>query len=152
MCRRVVGEDSGGTRVSTDPSGGLVAELASLRTFKGRVDELLTTLGDSDAAPGRIADTRLTGAHLGTGFNAAHALYGAFNDVHQQLETLSKLLADQIEFLSLAVHGSGVSYANTDEDQRARMWEIQNRVKQQYDPGADPYAPHSATGDGKGRL
>ncbi|MEU2869951.1 hypothetical protein ABZ769_12200 [Streptomyces olivoreticuli] len=138
--------------MSTDPSGGLVAELASLRTFKGRVDELLTTLGDSDAAPERVADTRLTGAHLGTGFNAAHALYGAFNDVHQQLESLSKLLADQIEFLSLAVHGSGVSYANTDEDQRARMWEIQNRVKQQYDRGADPYAARPAADNGKARF
>ncbi|MEV8479967.1 hypothetical protein [Streptomyces sp. NPDC051173] len=138
--------------MSKDPSGGLAAELSSLRTFKGRVDELLSNLGESEAAPTRMADTRIEGAHLGTGFNAAHALYGAYNDVHQQLETLSKLLADQIEFLGMAVDGSGVAYANTDEDQRARMWEIQNRIKRQYDPGRDPYAPGSATGDGKGRL
>ncbi|MFI1797021.1 hypothetical protein ACH427_06615 [Streptomyces sp. NPDC020379] len=139
--------------MSQDPSGGLAAELSSLRTFKGRVDELLTTLGDSEAAPERVADARLTGAHLGTGFNAAHALYGAYNDVHQQLESLAKLLSDQIEFLSMAVHGAGTAYADTDDDQRARMWEIQNRVKQQYDPARDPYAaPPTASSGGKGRL
>ncbi|MGW2369034.1 hypothetical protein ACWCZ5_26060 [Streptomyces sp. NPDC001667] len=137
--------------MSQDPSGGLAAELSSLRTFKGRVDELLRNLGDSEAAPERVADVRLTGAHLGTGFNAAHALYGAYNDVHQQLESLAKLLADQIELLGQAVHGSGTAYADTDDDQRARMWEIQNGIKQQYDPGRDPYAAHSAS-DGKGGL
>ncbi|MEV6674935.1 hypothetical protein [Streptomyces sp. NPDC051162] len=138
--------------MSQGPSGGLAAELSSLRTFKGRVDELLTTLGESEAAPTRMADTRIEGAHLGTGFNAAHALYGAYNDVHQQLEALSKLLADQIEFLGMAVDGSGVAYADIDEDQRARMWEIQNRIKRQYDPGRDPYVTRSAADDGKGRL
>ncbi|MFD0383793.1 hypothetical protein ACFQ2B_20060 [Streptomyces stramineus] len=65
------------------------AELASLKVFQGRVDELLTTFGESEATPTRIADDRLEQAHLGEGFTAAKRFYDVYDGVHADLMTLS---------------------------------------------------------------
>ncbi|MCC3769617.1 hypothetical protein [Streptomyces sp. UNOC14_S4] len=111
--------------------GGLFAELTSLKKFKGRVDDLLTDLGDSDAAPARMADDSLQAANLGTGFRAADALYGVYRNVHEDLTTLSRLLNDQIEAMGLAVLEAHGDYANTDTERRDRMWEVQKKLKQQ---------------------
>ncbi|RLV08994.1 hypothetical protein CTZ27_09760 [Streptomyces griseocarneus] len=124
-------DSSGAPSGSGGGDGGLFAELASLKKFKGRVDDLLTDLGDSDAAPTRMADDALTAANLGTGFRAADALYGVYRNVHEDLTTLSRLLNDQIEAMGLAVLGARGDYANTDVEQRDRMWEVQERLKQQ---------------------
>ncbi|WP_171171050.1 hypothetical protein [Streptomyces sp. I05A-00742] len=116
-------------------------ELDTLKTFKGRVDEALIKLGDSEAAPTRMASTKLDRTHLGRDFEAVDALYGAYYDVHEDLTTLSKLLADQIEALSVAVGGMHNAYLETDEHHRARMWAIQQEIMKHYDPERDPHAP-----------
>jgi hypothetical protein len=120
-----------GANSSGNGDGGLFAELASLKKFKGRVDDLLTDLGDSDAAPTRIADDGLAAANLGTGFRAADALYGVYRNVHEDLTTLSRLLNDQIEAMGLAALEAHGGYADTDVEQRDRMWEVQERLKRQ---------------------
>ncbi|MGW1073172.1 hypothetical protein [Streptomyces sp. NPDC002537] len=127
------------------PGSGLYAELASLKTFKGRVDELLTTLGDSDAAPTRIADDRLDAANLGTGFRAVDAFYGVYKNVHDDLVTLSRLLNDQIEALSLAVLEARSGYADTDADQRDRMWAVQDELKRRRDAARDAHGGGAKT-------
>ncbi|MCA6095051.1 hypothetical protein LE181_23125 [Streptomyces sp. SCA3-4] len=125
-------------------SGGdarlLKTELESLKGFKGQVDELLTFLQGSWAAPQRIAESHLTPAQLGAGFAEVDSLYSAYNEVHGQLKTLSQLLNDQIEALGTAVHAARVGYANVDADLRARMWAIQARTKELYEPRLDPNA------------
>ncbi|MGW2596517.1 hypothetical protein [Streptomyces klenkii] len=120
------------------PKGGFAAELASLRKFKGRVDELLRTLDESDGAPSKVADTGLTQAHLGEHFNAAEALYGVYHSVHTDLVTLSKLLNDQIGALGDAMLEAHGGYATTDADEREKLWAIHERMQRQYDPKLDP--------------
>ncbi|MEV4435177.1 hypothetical protein [Streptomyces sp. NPDC049585] len=129
----------------------LQAELDSLKTFKGQVDDLLTTLHEGEAAPARITDARLGAGHLGVNFTEANGLYGAYNEVHTQLETLAQLLSDQIEALSTAVQGARVGYENVDADLRDRMWAIQHRTEQLYshtlDPNATPTPPAKGGSD-----
>ncbi|MFI1971667.1 hypothetical protein BLA24_19530 [Streptomyces cinnamoneus] len=121
-------------------AGKLRAELESLKGFKGRIDGVLIYLGDSAAAPSRIAEARLGAGHLGADFAEADGLYSAYNEVHAQLETLSQLLADQIEALSTAILGARIGYANVDAAHRDRMWAIQRRTLELYDPSLDPHA------------
>ncbi|MEU5130118.1 hypothetical protein [Streptomyces mobaraensis] len=133
----------------------LKVELDTLKTFKGRVDEALTRLGDSEAAPTRMAAATLDRDHLGRNFKAVDALYGAYCDVHEDLTTLSRLLADQIEALGVAVRGMHDDYQETDERHRARMWAVQQELLKHYDPRQAPHAPAdagkpSADGGGSG--
>ncbi|GHC65617.1 hypothetical protein [Streptomyces cinnamoneus] len=125
-------------------SGGdarlLKTELDSLKGFKAQVDELLTFLQGSWAAPQRIAEGHLVPAQLGSGFAEVDSLSSAYSEVHGQLKTLSQLLNDQIEALGTAVHAARVGYANVDADLRSRMWAIQARTKELYEPGLDPNA------------
>ncbi|MGK5730288.1 hypothetical protein [Streptomyces sp. URMC 124] len=124
----------------TGPQGGLAAELSSLKKFKGRVDELLRTLDESDGAPGKVAETGLTQAHLGENFHAAEALYSVYRDVHTDLVTLAQLLNDQITVLSAAILEAHGGYTNTDAEERDKLWAIHERVQRQYDPKLDPFA------------
>ncbi|UQI43468.1 hypothetical protein M1P56_03285 [Streptomyces sp. HU2014] len=122
-----------------EPKGGMAAELASLKKFKGRIDDLLTKLGESDGAPTKVADTGLSEAALGKGFNAAGALYKVYQDVHTDLSTLAKLLNDQIDALSSAVLDAHGGYAHTDAEERDKLWAIHDRMRRQYDPKLDPH-------------
>ncbi|MEV4926015.1 hypothetical protein [Streptomyces roseoverticillatus] len=130
------------------PQNSLAVELASLRTFKGRVDELLRTLGESDGSPHQVADTALTEANLGEHFNAAGALYGVYHTVQSDLKTLAQLLNDQIEVLGSTVLDAHGGYVNADAEEREKLWAIHERMQRQYDPKLDPHAepaqPHTS--------
>ncbi|MGK5641519.1 hypothetical protein ACSNOK_24840 [Streptomyces sp. URMC 126] len=115
-------------------------ELDTLKTFKGRVDEALIKLGDSEAAPPRMASATLNRDHLGRNFKAVDALYGAYQDVHADLTTLSQLLSDQIEALSVAVDGMHNDYQETDKHHQARILAVQQELMKHYDPRQDPHA------------
>ncbi|MEU1781802.1 hypothetical protein ABZ545_20265 [Streptomyces abikoensis] len=129
-----------------DDAGRLRVEQGSLESFKGRVDALLTFLQDSGASPHRIADNHLVPAQLGVGFAEADSLYSAYNEVHAQLKALSQLLSDQIEALGTAVHAAKVGYANVDAELRDRMWAIQSRTRELYEPSRDPNPKPTAPG------
>ncbi|MFS4094557.1 hypothetical protein [Streptomyces sp. AF1A] len=101
----------------------LRVEAETLTTFKNRVNDLLTRLEKSKAAPHRIADGTLPSGRLGD-FDEAHALHGAYNQVHSQLERLSKMLALQIEGLMVTVDASKSNYHNLDADVRERLHRI----------------------------
>ncbi|MFF7729579.1 hypothetical protein [Streptomyces sp. NPDC008001] len=131
------------------PQGSdLALELASLKKFKGRVDELLRTLDESDGSPHQVADTALSSADLGKDFSAADALYGIYYTVHNDLMTLAQLLNDQIEAMGAAVLDAHGGYANTDAEEREKLWAIHERIQRQYDPKLDPEAdqarPHTS--------
>ncbi|WP_049719285.1 hypothetical protein [Streptomyces caatingaensis] len=125
-------------------------ELETLKSFKGRVDDALTKLGSSEAAPSRIGASRLNQAHLGKGFDSVGALHAAYLAVHEDLTTLSQLFADQIEALSLAIQGAHNGYAETDARHRQRMWAVQQQLTKHYDPKLDPHTPKTESGGGTG--
>ncbi|MFJ6939483.1 hypothetical protein [Streptomyces sp. NPDC101132] len=115
-------------------------EVESMQKFKTRVDELLTKLEGSQAAPKAFADGTLPSGDLGKGFHEADGLYGAYNTVHGELTNLSKALAGQIEALSIAVEGSRVGYENVDEDIKQRMRRLHADAEKRYDRKRDPEA------------
>lgn len=115
----------------------LYTEMSSLRGFKNRVDELLADLGDSEAAPVRMAGHRLPGTHLGSGFAEAEGLHRVYTEVHDELTALSKLLSGQIEAMGTAVHAARVGYENVDLDHHERMWQIHDVTDEYYRGGQD---------------
>ncbi|WP_051795578.1 hypothetical protein [Streptomyces sp. NRRL S-87] len=120
----------------------LTVEVESMQKFTSRVDELLTKLEGSQAAPKRMADGSLPSGHLGTGFGEADGLYAAYHTVHAQLAMLSKGLAGQIEALSIAVESSRVGYENVDDDVKQRMRRLHADAEKHYDPTRDPAVDH----------
>ncbi|MFK0023494.1 hypothetical protein [Streptomyces sp. NPDC090798] len=101
----------------------LRVEGETLTTFKKRVDDLLTQLEESKAAPRRIADGALPTGRLGN-FDEADALHTAYTRVHSRLENLSKMLALQIEGLVVTVDASKSNYHNLDDHIRDRLSRI----------------------------
>lgn len=122
----------------------LYAELQSLKIFKGRVDDVLTELGDSEAAPSRVSEARLEAGLMGVNFDEVNSLHSAYNEVHSQLETLSQLLGDQIEALGTAVHGARVGYENIDLELKERMWAVQHRTEELFGSHSDPHTQRSS--------
>ncbi|MET9148386.1 hypothetical protein [Streptomyces sp. NPDC004042] len=151
------------TGASFDSLAGVNPQLAldiqhsAMKKFKQRVDELLTELDTSEAAPGKVGQDRLTRAQLGSAdFKEAQFLYDSYAAVHDELENLSKALSAQIEGMGLAVHASRVGYANLDEDIKARMQAVNAEAERYYVVGRDPYVsrrtddPASAAPAGSG--
>jgi hypothetical protein len=101
----------------------LRVEGETLTTFKKRVDDLLTQLEESKAAPRRIAGGALPTGRLGS-FDEADALHASYTRVHSRLEQLSKMLALQIEGLVVTVDASKSGYHNLDDDIRDRLSRI----------------------------
>ncbi|WP_367049313.1 hypothetical protein [Streptomyces sp. Je 1-332] len=115
-------------------------QAGAMKGFKRRVDNLLSDLEGSPAAPGTVGADRLSRAQLGSGeFKEAQFLYESYEIVHDELEKLSKALGAQIEGLGLAVHASRVGYDNLEDDIRARMKAINAEAEGYYDASRDPY-------------
>ncbi|WP_250405583.1 hypothetical protein [Streptomyces cellostaticus] len=129
----------------------LRVEGETLTTFKNRVDDLLTRLEKSKAAPHRIADGTLPAGRLGN-FDEADALHGAYTQVHSQLERLSRMLALQIEGLMVTVDASKADYRNLDDGVRDRLHRIRVEADKlavdQARPGAEGHAGGGADGAG----
>ncbi|MEN8651239.1 hypothetical protein ABCR94_11485 [Streptomyces sp. 21So2-11] len=133
-----------------NPQQALVIEADKMKGFKKRVDDLLTELDKSEAAPGKMADGRLVRAHLGSeDFLEAQFLFESYNVVHEELEKLSKALGTQIEGMGLAVHASRVGYENVDVDIRDRMAAINADAEKYYDKDRDPTVQQPVGGPAK---
>ncbi|WP_411158595.1 hypothetical protein [Streptomyces sp. TRM68416] len=134
------------TLAHVNPAMALDIQHNAMKEFKKRVDQLLTELDTSEAAPGKVGADRLTRAHLGSAdFKEAQFLYDSYAIVHDELENLSKALGTQIEAMGLAVQASRVGYENLDEDIRARMKEVNAEAEKYYVVGRDPYVERGGT-------
>ncbi|MET7679088.1 hypothetical protein [Streptomyces sp. NPDC005423] len=130
----------------------LRVEGETLTTFKKRVDDLLTQLEESKAAPRRIAGGALPTGRLGS-FDEADALHASYTRVHSRLERLSKMLALQIEGLVVTVDASKSGYHNLDDDIRDRL----NRIRVEADelisgeaaPGARAHTSGASNGSAR---
>ena len=113
----------GGGSVAT-PSEVSV-EIETLTTFRNRVDGMLASLDASPAAAQQIGAQQLTSADLGTGFAEAEDLLGRYQQVHQQLQTLSTTLSNQINAMSITLEVSQLGYQNVEASQVSTLWTIQ---------------------------
>ncbi|MEV6544473.1 hypothetical protein [Streptomyces sp. NPDC051665] len=127
----------------------LHVEGETLTTFKKRVDDLLTQLEESKAAPRRIAGGGLPTGRLGS-FDEADALHTSYTRVHSRLEQLSKMLALQIEGLVVTVDASKSGYHNLDDDIRDRLSRIRveadKLIADKAGPGAEAHTGTGANG------
>ncbi|GAB2631397.1 hypothetical protein GCM10027168_73430 [Streptomyces capparidis] len=112
--------------------GSFYASLETLESFKKRIDDLITDLEKSKAAPNEISEGTLATGDFGTGFVEAEKLYGAYKPVHTKLKELSKTFADQIEAMRLLVGMANNDYRNVDEEQRDRLWEIRQKTERHW--------------------
>ncbi|MFJ3636806.1 hypothetical protein [Streptomyces sp. NPDC090112] len=143
--------------LSVDLAGGLEASIraqaaaqekaAALRVqyddlsqYKKLVDGLLSTLQESPAHHGTLADGTLPTGALGKGFPQADKLYEAYKTVHAELQKLSKGLAGQIEALGIAVQSASGGYSEVDEEAKRRMVAIAKQAHTDYVAKRDPYA------------
>jgi hypothetical protein len=122
----------------------LSVALEDLRTFKKRVDHLLDDLEGSEADPKKIGNDRLKPTQMGHGFAEASELVKAYTYVHDQLSTLSKTLADQIEAMSITLHIGRVGLSHVDIETQNRLLDLNDAVKAVYDPKRDPNVQHHA--------
>ncbi|MEU9356077.1 hypothetical protein AB0D65_35025 [Streptomyces griseoloalbus] len=128
------------TLSGVNPQMALDIQHSAMKSFKKRVDELLLELDESEAAPTKVGQDRLSRAQLGSAdFKEAQFLYDSYAIVHDELENLSKALGAQIEGMSLAVHASRVGYENLDADIKARMKAVNAEAEKYYVVGRDPY-------------
>jgi hypothetical protein len=115
--------------------------LEALKTFKTRVDTLLTTFEGSAAGSQKVAMHVLSRASFcGQGeFAEATGLHTQYARVHERITSLSKSLALQIEAMQIAVHGADVGFDKLDDDLRRRFHEIRTEINDQL---AEAHADH----------
>ncbi|MFE7426639.1 hypothetical protein [Streptomyces sp. NPDC057545] len=115
--------------------GDLVTELSSFTKFRERIEEILRDLKASPAGPHKVGEERASRDHFGGvkgEWPEADGLYTSYSLIIKELETLSKLLSDSIEGLSIAVLGAHKGYQNLDEDIRDRMDAIKRETQAHY--------------------
>lgn len=115
------------------PDKDLKVEAESLKTFKTRVDGILTALETSAASKGKVSAQDVPRSSFGGNFNEADAIFKQYNRVHTLLTTLSQTLNDQIEAMGIAVLGAKNGFENLDDDHKRRFWEIQARSEARYE-------------------
>lgn len=125
------------TAAATASSSALVAQVGAqavkveaenLKTFKNKVDAILQDLDGSPASQSNISQQSLSPYQLGSNFGQATDLANAYNQVHHNLQQLSKTLALQIEAMSMSVDMAAKGYENADEDERQRFQQILNQA------------------------
>ncbi|MCX5386041.1 hypothetical protein [Streptomyces sp. NBC_00083] len=127
--------------MTADLSRGLEA----LKSFKGRVDTVLSTFEGSHAGATQLAAQQIPRASFsaaGAAFPEADGLYTQYHRVHEHLTSLSKSLGLQIESMGIAVHGADVGFDNLDEETRQRFWAIQTKIDYDADAAKRAKAGH----------
>ncbi|MBM7171065.1 hypothetical protein JQK87_22220 [Streptomyces sp. G44] len=119
----------GGT---SPPSGAdLKRGLEALKTFRRRINTLLTEFEGSAGSASKVGTqkvSRTSFSGTGSAFPEADGLYSQYDQVHERLTSLSKMLGDQIEAMGIAVHGADIGFDNLEDDLRQRFWTIQTRI------------------------
>ncbi|MEZ0091280.1 hypothetical protein [Streptacidiphilus sp. EB129] len=110
-------------------SANIQVEVDTLTAFRDRVDGLLSSLDAGPASTKQISGQQLESAHLGSGFGEITDLVGTYQQVHQQLQSLSQTLSDQINAMSITIKVSEVGYQNVEADQVSTLWDIQGRTQ-----------------------
>ncbi|MGF1342203.1 hypothetical protein ACQSMD_19135 [Streptomyces flavovirens] len=113
----------------------LATELSSFTQFRDHIDEILRDLKASPAGPTKLREDPLTRPQFGGGdmqWAEAASLFISYRKVVTELESLSKLLSEAIEGMSIAVLASHKGYENLDIDIRRRMLAIADNAEEHY--------------------
>ncbi|EPH45931.1 hypothetical protein ABT390_36055 [Streptomyces aurantiacus] len=124
---------------SAPPSAGadLKRGLEALKKFRRRIDTLLAEFEGSDGGTSKVRDQKIARASFSgeaAPFPEADGLYSQYDQVHERLTSLSKMLGDQIEAMGIAVHGADVGFDNLEDELRQRFWAIQTSIHRDQEP------------------
>ncbi|MEV6316478.1 hypothetical protein [Streptomyces sp. NPDC051776] len=117
----------GGSTAGSDLERGVGA----LKRFQKHVNGLLKEFEHGPGGSTKVDAQRVTRAAFSGSnvpFAEADGFFTQYNRVHSELVRLSRFLGDQIEMLSIAVHGAEVGFDNLEEEQRRRFHSIQARL------------------------
>ncbi|MFF9349943.1 hypothetical protein [Streptomyces sp. NPDC014734] len=127
--------------------GDLVTELESFTKFRTRIDEILEDLKKSPANSKTVGEVAISKGQFGNeAWKEATSLYGSYKKVVTELETLSQLLSDSIEGMSIAVLAAHKGYENLDLDIRQRMLAIKGATQEHYDGVYNPVPEETKQG------
>ncbi|MEV0281533.1 hypothetical protein AB0I22_34825 [Streptomyces sp. NPDC050610] len=126
--------------VQTPFGKNLVKEAETLAKFKSRVDKVLTDLEKSPASHKSIDHQVIPSDAYGT-FDSAKKLSAKYAAVHERLSALSKIFGDQIEAMGLTALVAEKGYDGIDEEQAARLRQIQAQVRKNYRAPEPEHAP-----------
>ncbi|GHE74044.1 hypothetical protein GCM10018785_47760 [Streptomyces longispororuber] len=124
-----------------------------MKRFRRRIDTLLTEFEGSDGGSSRVGRQKVARASFsgaGAPFPEADGLYAQYDQVHERLTSLSKMLGDQIEAMSIAVHGADVGFDNLEDDLRQRFWAIQTSVGREQALAVPQRGGKADAGNGRG--
>ena len=128
----------------------VAAEAAALRVthetltkFRKQVDDALKTLDTSSASNNHVSQQTLARTAYGQGFAEADDLATAYEQVHENLKSLSKTLSDQLQALSLAIDCAHKGLTETDEQQAERLRKLQAQTQQAYAQYQQKYDHHN---------
>ncbi|MFJ6699324.1 hypothetical protein ACIQM4_25025 [Streptomyces sp. NPDC091272] len=113
-------------------SSDLERGMSALRQLRARVHAILTAFEDGAAGQRKVAAHTLSRADLGAPgipFPEADHLHAQYLRVHSGLVKLSRSLTEQIDCLSIAVHGAEIGFDNLEEDLRLRFWSVRSRTE-----------------------
>ncbi|MFF8954564.1 hypothetical protein [Streptomyces sp. NPDC014894] len=115
-------------------AGDLRRGVDALKKFHSQVSALLKDFEGGEGGSTKVAEQRVSrgsfsGAQLP--FAEADGFFTQYNRVHRELISLSKMLGDQIEMLTIGVHAADVGFDNVEEDMRQRFHTIQSRVEKE---------------------
>lgn len=133
----IVLEDGYGGAAPPSAGADLKRGLEALKKFRRRIDTLLTEFEGSDGGSSKVGHHKIARASFSgesAAFPEADGLYAQYDRVHERLTSLTKMLGDQIEAMSIAVHGADVGFDNLEEDLRQRFWVIQTSVRREQGP------------------
>ncbi|MFE3329067.1 hypothetical protein [Streptomyces sp. NPDC059176] len=111
--------------------GDLERGLGALKNFQKKVNKLLGDLEEGAGSATKFEEQRVSRASFSGSsmpFAEADGFYSQYNRVHTSLVSLSKSLSDQIELLSIGVHGADVGFNNVEDEMRRRFHQIQTRL------------------------
>jgi hypothetical protein len=143
------------TRDAASAATDMAVELSSFTEFQKRVDGLIRDLKGSAAGPGEVGQEPLVRHQFGGGsgeWAEAAGLFGAYDTVITELESLSKLLSDSMEGMGIAVLASHKGYQNIDLDIRDRMTAISAETTAHYGGSYEPGLPKKSHGGGSESL
>ncbi|MFI6727256.1 hypothetical protein [Streptomyces atratus] len=134
--------------VAPQAVGELVTELSSFTKFRERVEEILRDLKASPADTKKLGEVAIGKTQFGEpAWAEASGLHASYKKVVTELETLSKLLSDSIEGMSIAVLAAHKGYENLDDDIRDRMLAIKRGAEKHYEGEYNP-VPNEGKQDG----
>ncbi|MEU1123616.1 hypothetical protein ABZ371_08545 [Streptomyces sp. NPDC005899] len=128
----------------------LATELTSFTKFRDHVDEILRDLKKSPADAKKLGEVSIEKTQFGDpSWAEASGLFTSYQKVVTELETLSKLLSESIEGMSIAVLAAHKGYENLDDDIRDRMLAIKRDAEKHYPGEYNPVPGEGQQGGGQ---